>query len=195
MAVIVGLFISFSWASDGSLTAAVWTQGLQFLGEGLLLSGIAFLLARSSGTLRGPEPRHVPRRNCRGSISGMNVDSHGLLREVDGAPVEPASVGQAVRRVEDGRIGSRERDAEIVDGFGPEPLDIGDGPFHQVGVALDAVERHELDRARTSQVFGTGGPGDFLLVHVVVDFGRRSGASRVEDRSDVSPYDSVLLPM
>lgn len=44
MAVIVGLVVSFTWASGGSTAAAAWTQGLQFLGEGLLLAGISFLL-------------------------------------------------------------------------------------------------------------------------------------------------------
>ena len=44
MAVVVGLFVSFAWASSGSVSALAWTQGLQFLGEGLLLSGISFLL-------------------------------------------------------------------------------------------------------------------------------------------------------
>ena len=44
MAVVIGLIISFAWADTGSVTAAAWTQGLQFLGEGLLLSGISFLL-------------------------------------------------------------------------------------------------------------------------------------------------------
>jgi hypothetical protein len=45
MAVIVGLIVSFVWAGSVPSTAAsAWTQGLQFLGEGMLLSGIAFLL-------------------------------------------------------------------------------------------------------------------------------------------------------
>jgi len=45
MAVIVGLIVSFVWAGSVPNTAAsAWTQGLQFLGEGMLLSGIAFLL-------------------------------------------------------------------------------------------------------------------------------------------------------
>ena len=45
MAVGVGLIISFVAAgSPPDTTALAWTQGLQFLGEGLLLSGIAFLL-------------------------------------------------------------------------------------------------------------------------------------------------------
>lgn len=45
MLVIAGLFVSFGWANSVPNTAAsAWTQGLQFLGEGMLLSGIAFLL-------------------------------------------------------------------------------------------------------------------------------------------------------
>ena len=45
MAVIVGLIVSFVWAgSVPNVAASAWTQGLQFLGEGMLLSGIAFLL-------------------------------------------------------------------------------------------------------------------------------------------------------
>ncbi len=44
MAVIVGFFISLSWASGGGVTASAWTQGIQFLGEGFLLSGISFIL-------------------------------------------------------------------------------------------------------------------------------------------------------
>jgi hypothetical protein len=53
MAVIVGLFISFAWASEAtSVTLASWTQGLQFLGEGLLLAGISFLLGTILASLR-----------------------------------------------------------------------------------------------------------------------------------------------
>ncbi len=45
MAVIVGLIISFVLAADASSTAAsAWMQGLQFLGEAMLLIGISFLL-------------------------------------------------------------------------------------------------------------------------------------------------------
>lgn len=45
MLVVVGLIVSFVWAgSVPNTAAAAWTQGLQFLGEGMLLSGIAFLL-------------------------------------------------------------------------------------------------------------------------------------------------------
>lgn len=45
MAVIVGLIVSFFLAADFPNTAAsAWMQGLQFLGEAMLLSGIAFLL-------------------------------------------------------------------------------------------------------------------------------------------------------
>lgn len=43
-AVVVGLFISFAWAGGGGITAAAWTQGLQFLGEAMLLASISFLL-------------------------------------------------------------------------------------------------------------------------------------------------------
>ena len=45
MAVMVGLIVSFVAAGSVPNTAALaWMQGLQFLGEGMLLSGIAFLL-------------------------------------------------------------------------------------------------------------------------------------------------------
>lgn len=45
MAVLAGLIISFVWAASVPNTAAsAWTQGLQFLGEAMLLSGISFLL-------------------------------------------------------------------------------------------------------------------------------------------------------
>ncbi len=44
MAVLVGVVVAFVWASTASTAAAAWTQGLQFLGEGMLLSGISFLL-------------------------------------------------------------------------------------------------------------------------------------------------------
>lgn len=45
MAVLVGLIISFVLAGDAANTAAsAWMQGVQFLGEAMLLSGIAFLL-------------------------------------------------------------------------------------------------------------------------------------------------------
>lgn len=44
MAVGIGLFVSLGWAGSGTLTASAWTQGLQFLGEGMLLAGISFLL-------------------------------------------------------------------------------------------------------------------------------------------------------
>jgi hypothetical protein len=52
MAVVIGFFVSLGWASSGSTTAAAWTQGLQFLGEALLLSGISFLLGSILGALR-----------------------------------------------------------------------------------------------------------------------------------------------
>jgi hypothetical protein len=44
MAVAVGFVVSLAWAGSGSVSASAWTQGLQFLGEGMLLSGISFLL-------------------------------------------------------------------------------------------------------------------------------------------------------
>jgi hypothetical protein len=53
MAVLVGLIVSFGWAADSSDVAlASWTQGLQFLGEGLLLAGISFLLGTILASLR-----------------------------------------------------------------------------------------------------------------------------------------------
>jgi hypothetical protein len=52
MAVVAGFFVSLGWADSGSTTAAAWTQGLQFLGEALLLSGISFLLGSILGALR-----------------------------------------------------------------------------------------------------------------------------------------------
>lgn len=44
MAVAIGFFISLAWSNTGSLAASTWTQGLQFLGEGMLLAGVSFLL-------------------------------------------------------------------------------------------------------------------------------------------------------
>lgn len=49
MAVVAGLIVSLFWsgaAAGGSPTTALaaWTQGLQFLGEAMLLGGISFLL-------------------------------------------------------------------------------------------------------------------------------------------------------
>lgn len=44
MAVAIGFFTSLSWAGSGALSASAWTQGLQFLGEGMLLAGVSFLL-------------------------------------------------------------------------------------------------------------------------------------------------------
>jgi len=56
MAVVAGLVVSWVWAGNvGTSTgvaAAAWTQGLQFLGEGLVLSGIAFLLGSILAGLR-----------------------------------------------------------------------------------------------------------------------------------------------
>ncbi len=44
MAVLIGLVIAAVWAARGGVSAAAWTQGVQFLGEGFLLAGIAFVL-------------------------------------------------------------------------------------------------------------------------------------------------------
>lgn len=45
MLVMAGLVVSLVWAgSVPNVAASAWTQGLQFLGEAMLLSGIAFLL-------------------------------------------------------------------------------------------------------------------------------------------------------
>lgn len=57
MLVGVGLITSLVWAnnaSDGAsvITAAAWTQGLQFLGEAFILSGISFLLGSILGLIR-----------------------------------------------------------------------------------------------------------------------------------------------
>lgn len=56
MAVTIGLVISLVWAgsvgTSTELPAAAWAQGLQFLGEGMLLAGIAFLLGSILAGLR-----------------------------------------------------------------------------------------------------------------------------------------------
>jgi hypothetical protein len=56
MAVVIGFILSLVWAgnlgTDTGLTASAWTQGLQFLGEGLVLSGISFLLGSILAGLR-----------------------------------------------------------------------------------------------------------------------------------------------
>ncbi len=56
MAVLGGLVVSWVWAGNvgtrTGLGAAAWTQGLQFLGEGFILSSIAFLLASILSALR-----------------------------------------------------------------------------------------------------------------------------------------------
>ncbi|MEX1126625.1 MAG: hypothetical protein WEE53_13265, partial [Acidimicrobiia bacterium] len=53
MAVIAGLITSLLWAGDpANVALASWTQGLQFLGEGLLLAGISFLLGTILASLR-----------------------------------------------------------------------------------------------------------------------------------------------
>jgi hypothetical protein len=56
MSVVAGLFVSWVWAANvgtsTGLGAKAWTQGLQFLGEGLVLSSISFLLASILSGLR-----------------------------------------------------------------------------------------------------------------------------------------------
>jgi len=56
MSVAAGFFVSLAWSAsvaDGTQQAAVaWTNGLQFLGEGLLLAGISFLLGSILASLR-----------------------------------------------------------------------------------------------------------------------------------------------
>ena len=56
MLVLAGLGTSFVWAANvGTRTGAgaqAWTAGLQFLGEGFLLSGISFLLGTILASLR-----------------------------------------------------------------------------------------------------------------------------------------------
>lgn len=55
MLVLVGLVLSFVQAGeDGStfIDLAAWTQGLQFLGEGMLLAGISFVLGSILAALR-----------------------------------------------------------------------------------------------------------------------------------------------
>ena len=57
MAVAVGFILSFIWAGqaasgESTVTLAAWTQGLQFLGEGMLLAGISFLLGTILASLR-----------------------------------------------------------------------------------------------------------------------------------------------
>jgi hypothetical protein len=56
MLVAAGVVTSFVWSNNiGTSTgieASAWTQGLQFLGEGLVLAGISFLLGSILGSLR-----------------------------------------------------------------------------------------------------------------------------------------------
>lgn len=56
MLVAAGVVTSFVWANNigtqTGLGASAWTQGLQFLGEGLVLAGISFLLGSILGSLR-----------------------------------------------------------------------------------------------------------------------------------------------
>lgn len=57
MAVVIGFITSLVWANqagsgESAVAIAAWTQGLQFLGEGMLLSGISFLLGSILAALR-----------------------------------------------------------------------------------------------------------------------------------------------
>lgn len=53
IALIIGTIISLAWAGDATnVSFGAWTQGLQFLGEALLLSGISFLLGSILASLR-----------------------------------------------------------------------------------------------------------------------------------------------
>ena len=60
MAVGIGFVVSLEWARSGTVTASAWTQGLQFLGEGMLLAGISFLLGTILWAIRtgGGEVQH-----------------------------------------------------------------------------------------------------------------------------------------
>lgn len=64
MLVIIGVVTSIVWSNnvstDTGFTAAMWTQGIQFLGEGFVLAGISFLLGSILGALRegGGEVQH-----------------------------------------------------------------------------------------------------------------------------------------
>lgn len=56
MLVVAGVVTSIVWSNnigtETGIAAAGWTQGLQFLGEGLVLAGISFLLGSILGSLR-----------------------------------------------------------------------------------------------------------------------------------------------
>jgi hypothetical protein len=56
MFVAAGVATSFVWSNNVGTTTGInasgWTQGLQFLGEGLVLAGISFLLGSILGSLR-----------------------------------------------------------------------------------------------------------------------------------------------
>jgi hypothetical protein len=56
MLVAAGVVTSVVWSNNigtrTGLGASAWTQGLQFLGEGLVLAGISFLLGSILGSLR-----------------------------------------------------------------------------------------------------------------------------------------------
>jgi hypothetical protein len=60
MAVAIGFLVSLAWVESGGIVAAAWTQGLQFLGEGMLLTGISFLLGTILWAIRtgGGEVQH-----------------------------------------------------------------------------------------------------------------------------------------
>ncbi|MDH3498947.1 MAG: hypothetical protein OEM97_02395 [Acidimicrobiia bacterium] len=57
MALVAGFVLSLVWSAqvgndESAVAASAWTQGLQFLGEGFLLSGISFLLGSILASLR-----------------------------------------------------------------------------------------------------------------------------------------------
>jgi hypothetical protein len=56
MLVVAGVVTAIVWSNnigtETGIVAAGWTQGLQFLGEGLVLAGISFLLGSILGSLR-----------------------------------------------------------------------------------------------------------------------------------------------
>ncbi|MFV1969652.1 MAG: hypothetical protein ACC683_01470 [Acidimicrobiia bacterium] len=64
MLVLVGVVTSIVWSNnigtETGVTAAGWTQGIQFLGEGLVLAGISFLLGSILAALRegGADVQH-----------------------------------------------------------------------------------------------------------------------------------------
>ncbi len=53
MALVGGTVVALAWSgNETDVTLGAWTQGLQFLGEAMLLSGIAFLLGSILASLR-----------------------------------------------------------------------------------------------------------------------------------------------